>query len=158
MVLKVHKLWIHLDVSSTGLFLSPWSDDWRHLKKSSRRFDDVCYKVCTLTLQKKHTKHLPTPRRFDLRPTGPCFVFVYLLLIAMTSIFGLLDKRQRAEARRKKQTSGPGRFLLGGKIGAAPKGVLPKRIQMKPTDEQGSLNRTHFLRYQNVWSCWRISF
>ena len=107
---------------------------------------------------KKHTKHLPTPRRFDLRPTGPCFVFVYLLLIAMTSIFGLLDKRQRAEARRKKQTSGPGRFLLGGKIGAAPKGVLPKRIQMKPTDEQGSLNRTHFLRYQNVWSCWRISF
>ena len=110
------------------------------------------YKVCTLTLQKKHTKHLPTSRRFDLRPTGPCFVFVYLLLIAMTSIFGLLDKRQRAEARRKKQTSGPGRFLLGGKIGAAPEGILPKRIQMKPTEQNrdhGS-NRTHVLGISNL--------
>ena len=57
------------------------------------------------------------------------FCFVDPLVVAMTSIFGLLDKRQRAEARRKK-FMGPA--SLGGGGG---KSDLPTKDTQTNPDE-----------------------
>lgn len=95
-------------------------------------------KVCILTLQQKNTQNT-----FQLHDDLTCaqrglVLFLCICCCRHDVHFRALGQETAGGSSSKVKTSGARLFLGGGKIGAAPKGILPKRIQMKR-----QINRDH---------------
>lgn len=127
-VLEVHKLWIHLEVSSTGLYLPPWSDDWRHLKKSSRRFDEWCLKRIQPTKSVFLRCKRNTQSTFQLHDALTCaqrglVLFLCICCCRHDVHFRALGQETAGRSSSKNKNFGS-QVLEGSEIGAAPKGIL----------------------------------